>query len=186
LVQLETSIPKEKSVRLLAILITLIFLLTACQRYTIGAANSAPRVVSGNESVEYGSVWDTEQADELAPGATHNETVVGGDSEEHSESTEAAEEHSASVPEIDNARLVIREAFSVVRGSVAARRETADTLHAVQESLHMLSESGTISHWEELEESFHTAIEKVREGTNDAPNALNRLLADLDEAAHHE
>jgi hypothetical protein len=170
-------------VRLLVILMILIFLLTACQRYTIGAANSAPRVVSGNESVEYGSVWDTEQAEELAPEVTHNETVVDENPDEHSDATQ---EHTSSIPELDNARLVIREAFRVVRGSMAARREAAENLHAVQESLHALAETGAISHWSELEEGFHTTIEKVREGTNDAPNALNRLLEDLDKAAHHE
>jgi hypothetical protein len=166
-------------VRLFVILVTLIVLLTACQRYTIGAANSAPRVVSGAESVEYGSVWDTAQADELAPHATPNETVV----EDHAEAD--TEEHSTSLPELDSAKTVVRETFAVVRDSRAARHEAAETLHMVQESLHALSETGAISHWEELQEGFHTAIEKVREGTNDAPNALNRLLEHLEEAAHH-
>jgi uncharacterized membrane protein YccC len=167
-------------VRLLAILVALIVLLTACQRYNIGAANSAPRVVSGNQSVEYGSIWDTRQGQELVPEAVHDETVVSENPGEHA----ATEEHSPSIPEIENARSVIREAFTVVRDGMAARREAAERLEAAQESLRALSETGAISHWSELEEGFHTATKKVREGTNDAPNALNRLLEHLDEAAH--
>jgi hypothetical protein len=163
-------------VRPFIILVTLIFLLTACQRYTIGAENAAPRVVSGDESVEYGSVWDTAQADELAPHATPNETVVEDPAEE---------EHSTSLPELDAAKAIVRESFAVVRGGMAARREAAERLTATKESLKALYDSGAISHWEELEEAFYVATNKVREGTNDAPNALNRLLKHLDEAAHH-
>lgn len=153
--------------RLLSIAIALLLLLPACQRYTIGAENAAPRVVSGATEIR-----------------TVGQSSEAGHSEEGSE--EAMAEHSEDLPEITSAKQLIEGIFAQVRGNKAVREEAAMQLESVQESLHMLSESGAISHWEELEEGFHTAIEKVREGTNDAPNALHRLLADLDEAAHHE
>lgn len=156
--------------RLLAIAIALLLLLTACQRYTIGAENAAPRVVSGATEIR-----------------TVGQTSETGHSEEgeHSEE-EAMAEHSEELPEIASAKQLIEGIFTHVRGSKTTREEAALQLESAQESLHMLSESGAISHWEELEEGFHTTIEKVREGTNDAPNALHRLLEHLDEAAHHE
>jgi hypothetical protein len=148
-------------VRLLSIAIGLLFLLTACQRYTIGAENAAPRVVSGATEVRRAA--EGEHAGE-----------------------EAMAEASEELPEISGAKQLIEGIFTHVRGSKAVREEAALQLESARENLHALSETGAISHWEELEEGFHTAIEKVREGTNDAPNALHRLLEHLDEAAHHE
>jgi Ni,Fe-hydrogenase III large subunit len=148
-------------VRLLSIATALLFLLTACQRYTIGAENAAPRVVSG---------------------ATEVRRTTQGESASGDATAQASEE----LPEITSAKQLIEGIFTHVRGSQAVREEAALQLESAQASLQPLSESGTILHWEELEEGFHTAIEKVREGTNDAPNALHRLLEHLDEAAHHE
>jgi hypothetical protein len=164
-------------VRLLSIAIALLFLLTACQRYTIGAENAAPRVVSGATEIRtIGQSAEAEHGEEVA----HSEETAL--TEEGSE--EAMAEHGEELPEITGAKQLIEGIFTHVRGSRAAREEAAMQLESAQESLHMLYESGAILHWEELEEGFHTTIEKVREGTNDAPNALHRLLAHLDEAAH--
>jgi hypothetical protein len=164
-------------VRLLFIAIGLLFLLTACQRYTIGAENAAPRVVSGaTELRTVGQTFEGEHSEEASPEAT----AESGTNEL------GTNEHSEELPEITSAKQLIEGIFTHVRGSKAVREEAALQLESAQESLHMLSESGAISHWEELEEGFHTTIEKVREGTNDAPNALHRLLEHLDKAAHHE
>jgi hypothetical protein len=184
--------------RILALAV--LVLLSGCQRYTIGAANSAPRVVSGGESVEYGTVWDTAQADELAPEAAHNETVVAEHEESVSEDHTASDahatesdhtadhdtgDHSTTIPEVDSAMTVIRESFAHVRGSRAARHEAAQALETSREALHAVAETGAISHWEDLDHYFETAIEKVSEGTNDAPNTLNHLLEKLEKAGKH-
>ncbi len=160
--------------------------MTGCSRYTVGAANAAPRVVSGAEGV----VEDTEHA---AEEATPTETVVGEQgatsSDEAAQATEETHadtaEHSTSIPELDNAMIVVRETFAHVRGSRAARHEAAEELETIRTALATVAETGAISHWESLNEHFEVATEKVLEGTNDAPNALNGLLEHLEEAAHH-
>jgi hypothetical protein len=159
-------------VRLLSIAIVSLLLLTACQRYTIGAENAAPRVVSG--ATEIRTVGQSSESDHSEEGSQEATAEPG------------MAEHSEEIPEISSAKQLIEGIFTQVRGSKAAREEAALQLESAQENLHALSETGAISHWEELEEGFHTAIEKVREGTNDAPNALHRLFEHLDEAAHHE
>jgi Na+-transporting methylmalonyl-CoA/oxaloacetate decarboxylase gamma subunit len=151
-------------VRLLSILITLVCLMTACQRYAIGAENSAPQVVTGVTEVV------SEHSAEASATEASAETMV---------------EHST-IPELDSARLVVQEAFGSARGSRAARAEASERLETARETLHTLSESGALAHWPELDEGFEIAIEKVREGTNDAPNALERLLVHLEEAGHAE
>jgi hypothetical protein len=144
--------------RLLALGLVL-FLLTACQRYTIGAANAAPRVVSGVTDV---------RSDHLGEG------------------TEEMTTQPLALPELESARVAVTEAFAVRRGSQAAREEAATKLESAREALKPLSESGTIAHWDELDESFAVAIEKIREGTNDAPNALNRLIVQLEEVGQQD
>jgi hypothetical protein len=139
-------------VRLLPIVITLVLLLTACQRYNIGAENAAPRVVSG---------------------ASNTRTL--GLSAEAAEATPA---DGATLPEVESARLVVQEAFGSVRGTRAARLEMSERLAASRDALQAVYES---DHWPELGEGFAVAIEKVREGTNDAPNALERLLHHLED-----
>lgn len=173
--------------RLFVILITLLLLMTGCSRYTIGAENAAPRVVSGNaemtvaEHSEAGAET-SEEADHSAS-ETVDQSGEAGHSEEVDQSGEA--DHSASLPELDTAMSVVRESFAHVRGSRTARHEAATQLETTREALHKLSETGAISHWSELDEHFEVAIEKVLEGTNDAPNALNRLLTHLEEAGQH-
>jgi hypothetical protein len=174
-------------VRLLFIAIGLLFLLTACQRYTIGAENAAPRVVSGaTELRTVGQTFEGEHSEEASPEATAESGTNEPVTNELGTNELGTNEHSEELPEITSAKQLIEGIFTHVRGSKAVREEAALQLESAQESLHMLSESGAISHWEELEEGFHTTIEKVREGTNDAPNALHRLLEHLDKAAHHE
>lgn len=179
-------------IRLLSVLL-LLLLLTACSRYTIGAENAAPRVVSGAEGVEYGSVWDTEQANDHAAQEDHTSTADHSAETDHSAEADHATEgthadtdaHSAPLPEVDNAMTVVREAFTHVRGSRAARQAAAESLEFARQSVYALYEAGTISHGSELDEYFEMAIEKVNEGTNDAPNALNNLLGKLEKAGKH-
>lgn len=147
--------------RYLSFAIVLLFLLTACQRYTIGAENAAPRVVSS--------------ATEIRTLGLSAETRSG-------EETAQSVEGSGELPEIANAKQLVEGAFANARGSRAEREEAAVQLESARETLQVLAESGTISHWENLEEEFEVATEKVREGTNDAPNALYRLLEGLKEA----
>jgi hypothetical protein len=191
--------------QLLGLLLVLL-LLSGCQRYTIGAANSAPRVVSGN--VEMAETDDHTSTAETHAEETHaQETVASTDhsadmasSEEathaeeagHSEATaqpdaeHSQETHSSvSIPELDSALVVVQESFAHVRGSTAVRHEAAESLETARAALHTVAETGAISHWEDLDHYFETAIEKVAEGTNDAPNALNRLLAKLEKADKH-
>jgi hypothetical protein len=174
-------------------LLLIVLLLTGCQRYTIGAANSAPRVVSGNAEMadDHTSTAETHaeetHAEETAASADHS-----GDTEGHSEATAQADaghsqgtHSSVSIPELESALVVVQESFSHVRGSVAVRHEAAESLETARAALHTVAETGAISHWEDLDHYFETAIEKVAEGTNDAPNALNRLLAKLEKAGKH-
>jgi hypothetical protein len=141
-------------VRLLPIVITLVLLLTACQRYNIGAENAAPRVVSGTSNAR--TLEHSADAAEVTPATT--------------------------LPEVESARLVVQEAFGSVRGTRAARLEMSERLAASGDALQAVYAS---DHWSELGEGFAVAIEKVREGTNDAPNALERLLHHLEESEQH-
>jgi hypothetical protein len=165
--------------RFLSFLLVL-FLLAGCQRYTIGAANSAPRVVSGNaEAADHAADTGDHATEE-----THAEETADA---EHSTDVEHSEDaaHSASIPELENALVVVQESFAHVRGSRAARHEAAEHLETAREALGAVAETGAISHWEDLDHYFETAIEKVVEGTNDAPNALERLLGKLGKAGKH-
>jgi hypothetical protein len=171
-------------VRLFIIVITLLLLTTGCSRYTIGAENAAPRVVSGNAEMAMAEHSEAGAGAETSEEADHNSALEDTD---HSGEAAHSEEvdHSASLPELDTAMGVVRESFAHVRGSRTARHEAATQLETTREALHTLSETGAISHWSELDEHFEVAIEKVLEGTNDAPNALNRLLTHLEEAGQH-
>jgi hypothetical protein len=177
-----------------------LLLVTGCQRYTIGAANAAPRVVSGNaETAETGDHATAEAHSDETSDAAHAEdtghsadtastdaahTEDAGHSEDMASSEDAAH-GGASIPELDNALVVVQESFAHARGSKAARHEAAQGLETAREALHAVAETGAISHWEDLDHYFETAIEKVVEGTNDAPNALNRLLVKLEKAGKH-
>jgi hypothetical protein len=96
----------------IASLLLLLLLMTGCSHYTIGAANAAPRVVSGETGIR----------------SDHLSEHTG---EEHTEEM-------ATLPELDSARLVVQEAFAVVRGSKAAREEAATSLETTRETLHTL------------------------------------------------
>jgi hypothetical protein len=177
----------------------LLLLVTGCQRYTIGAENSAPRVVSGNADTADHAAETSGHATTAAEtsDAAHSETSEADtdathvEDSGHSEDTAQAEAgqveetHGASIPELDNALLVVQESFAHVRGSKAVRHEAAEGLETARKALHTVAETGAISHWEDLDHYFETAIEKVTEGTNDAPNALNRLLVKLEKAGKH-
>jgi hypothetical protein len=161
--------------RLLILLV--LTLLAGCQRYTIGAANAAPRVVSG--TAELAETSDHSMAE------THAEETADAEHSAEVGHTEDAAHSSASIPELDNALVIVQESFTHVRGSKVERHEAAEHLETAREALHVVAETGAISHWEDLDHYFETAIEKVTEGTNDAPNALHRLLGKLEKAGKH-
>ncbi len=166
--------------RLLSLLL-LLLLLTGCQRYTIGAENAAPRVVSAN--IETAVVEQAEAGDHSV--AISEETHTEGEAHTTSEAHSGSETHSALLPEIESALGVVQESFAHVRGSRTARHEAAESLETARQSVYALYEAGTISHGSELDEYFEVAIEKVLEGTNDAPNALTRLTEKLEKAGKH-
>jgi hypothetical protein len=179
--------------RLLSFLLLLV-LLVGCQRYTIGAANAAPRVV-GHADANHSEAGATEMAEEghaaeaeghSSEDAGHTETAEHSEEATHAETDTAhADEKHAMLPELENALVVIEESFAHTRGSRAARHEAAESLEAARASLHTVAETGAISHWEDLDHYFETAIEKVTEGTNDAPNALHHLAEKLEKAGKH-
>lgn len=155
--------------------VVLMLLMTGCARYTIGAENAAPRVVSGEVKM-------TEAAGSHGEEATHS---AEGEQSEAMQAEAHDAEHSVMLPELESAMTVVRGAFDDLRGSKTARHEAAETLEAARQSVYALYEAGTISHGSELDEYFETAIEKVAEGTNDAPNALTRLIEKLEKAGKH-
>jgi hypothetical protein len=194
----------DNMMRLLSLFLVLL-LLSGCQRYTIGAANAAPQIVSGNTDVRVEdslvaqdtahseTSQETDHGDASLDEAAHSETdqseTEHGETEhsetEHSETEHSETVHSAALPEVDSAVAAVQEAFAHVRGSRLARHEAAEGLETARMTLEKLAETGAISHWESLNEYFETAVEKVTEGTNDAPNALNHLLEKLEKAGHH-
>jgi hypothetical protein len=183
----------DNMMRLLSLFVVLL-LLSGCQRYTIGAANAAPQIVSGNtdvrvedsleaEDTHSETSQETDHGDASLDEAAHSETDQS--ETEHGETEHGETKHSAALPEVDSAVAAVQEAFAHVRGSRLARHEAAEGLETARMTLEKLAETGAISHWESLNEYFETAVEKVTEGTNDAPNALNHLLEKLEKAGHH-